>query len=130
MSRARSNAKVIVDDCFERWILQALVDHHGAPWMEAAAGRKSRRVRNGPRDDPQPIDYLAELRQRRLQSCVVRMQRPPERRSHIGILDDLPSIHHGHAMRRLRDHAEIVGDENDGHPHLALQLLEQLEYLR
>ena len=58
------------------------------------------------------------------------MQRPPKRGPHVGILDDLSAVHHRDAIRRLCDHAEIVRDEDDGHAHLALQLLEQLEDLR
>src|SRR5579883_1121750 len=46
------------------------------------------------------------------------------------LLDDLPRIHDGDALRRLGDDAHIVGDENERHAALALQRQQQIEDLR
>ena len=75
LARAPAPRQMIVDDNFEWRILQALLDHHRTTRVEAATCRESRRVGNRPRNDAQPIDHLAELRQRRLQPGVVGMQR-------------------------------------------------------
>ena len=48
----------------------------------------------------------------------------------VGVLDHLAGVHHRHVVRRLRDHPEVVGDEQDAHPRLFLQLLDQVEDLR
>ena len=45
-------------------------------------------------------------------------------------LDDLAALHDVDALGHLADDAEVVGDEQHGHAHLALQLLQQLEDLR
>ena len=45
------------------------------------------------------------------------------------LLDDLPQIHHGHAVRDVTDHGEIVGDEDVGQVELVLDVLEQIDHL-
>ncbi len=45
-------------------------------------------------------------------------------------LDDLAALHDVDALGHLAHDAEVVGDEQHGHAHLALQLLQQLEDLR
>ena len=45
-------------------------------------------------------------------------------------LDDLAVVHHRHPVGDLRDHAEVVGDEQEAHAGLRLQLREQRQDLR
>ena len=40
-------------------------------------------------------------------------------------LDDLPGVHQRHLVRHPRHHAEVVGDQQQPQPALALQVLEQ-----
>ena len=43
------------------------------------------------------------------------------------LLDDLAEIHHDHLVGDLRDHPEVVGDEEHRHAVCALQVLEQVQ---
>ncbi len=43
---------------------------------------------------------------------------------------DLPGVHHDDATRDLGDDTEVVGDEDDGHPELSLELGHEVENLR
>ncbi len=58
------------------------------------------------------------------------MHRPREQRLDIGELHHLAGIHHGDAVGDLRDHAEIVGDEQHRHAVRLLQLGELQQHLR
>src|SRR5437867_8816165 len=44
--------------------------------------------------------------------------------------DDLRAVHHDDPLRGLRDHAHVVCDQQDRHPQLRLQLVQELEDLR
>ena len=44
-------------------------------------------------------------------------------------LDDLAHVHHGHAVGHLGDHAQVVGDHQDRHAEVGLELLQQLQDL-
>ena len=48
----------------------------------------------------------------------------------IGLLDLLAGIHHDHALRGLRDHAEVVRDQDQAHAELFLQVEHKRENLR
>jgi hypothetical protein len=43
--------------------------------------------------------------------------------------DNLPGIHHGHPVTHLGDNPEVMGDEDEGHVGLALQVFEKTEIL-
>jgi hypothetical protein len=45
-------------------------------------------------------------------------------------LDNLSGIHHGHPVTHLGDDAQVMGDEDEGHVGLALQVFEEAEILR
>src|SRR5262249_17567388 len=68
-------------------------------------------------------------RDRAQQALRVRMQRLLEQLAHRRLLDDLGRVHDDHALRRLGDDAHVVGDEQDRHAELGLQLVEELEDL-
>ena len=46
------------------------------------------------------------------------------------LLDDLPGVHHADPVAHRADHAEVVGDEQDGGRGLVAQGLDQVEHLR
>ena len=58
------------------------------------------------------------------------MQRTLEERLRVRDLDDAAEVHHAHAGRDVRDHREVVRDEEVGEPVLALQVLHEVEDLR
>ena len=49
---------------------------------------------------------------------------------HRPFLEHLARVHHDHPVAGFRDHAKIVGDQDDRHPELLLQPVQQLEDLR
>ena len=58
------------------------------------------------------------------------MRGPVEDVVRTALLGDTPGVHDQHVVAGLRDHAEIVRDEDDGHPHLVLEFLHELQDLR
>jgi len=44
-------------------------------------------------------------------------------------LDDLPEVHHGHAVRDVADDGQVVRDEEVREPEIALERLEQVDHL-
>ena len=46
-----------------------------------------------------------------------------------GVLDDLARVHHEHPVGDLGDHAEVVGDDDDGEVALAIEPVDQLQDL-
>src|SRR6185295_10605989 len=48
----------------------------------------------------------------------------------ISALDDAPAVHHMHAIGDIAHHRKIVRYEKIGEPEIALELDEQIEYLR
>ncbi len=102
----------------------------GTTRVKPASDGEVRRVRHAAGNHPEPVLRCPELRQRGLQARRVRVERAPERRAHVAVLDDLPRIHHGDAVGRFGHHAEVVRDQDDRHAELCLQPLQELEYLR
>jgi hypothetical protein len=45
-------------------------------------------------------------------------------------LEHLPGVHHDHPVARLGHHAQVVGDQDDAHPQLGLELVDELQDLR
>jgi hypothetical protein len=58
------------------------------------------------------------------------LARPLEDLGHGTLLDDAAVAHDADPVGELPDHPEIVGDEQDRHAELALQLLQELQDLR
>ena len=58
------------------------------------------------------------------------MQRLLEQLGDRRFFDHLGAVHHDDPLRGLRDHAHVVGDQQDRHPELCLQLVQELEDLR
>ena len=59
------------------------------------------------------------------QPLGVGMQRRFQERRNRRLLNDAPGIHHRNPIRPLRDHAEIMGDQQHRHAHLPAQIGEQ-----
>jgi hypothetical protein len=49
---------------------------------------------------------------------------------HVRLLHDPAEVHHRDLVGYFGDHPEVVGDEDDRHVELALQVLDQLQHLR
>ena len=97
--------------------------HSPAAWRGAAercrewARCRSLSPRSGRRDGMQ-------------QALGIGMARAGEQLPDAGLLDDRPGIHHRHVVGHFRDHAHVVGDEQDRHAELSLQPAHQVEDLR
>ncbi len=108
-------------------------------------GARVERVR-APRVEPAPTGHLVgarhltgdhvqlaalrgRLRHRVEQALGVGVAREREQRVDRRLLHDLARVHHDDAVADLRDDAEVMRDEQHGHPEVALQLAEQLEDL-
>ena len=45
-------------------------------------------------------------------------------------LDHLPEVHDGDPVTHVADYRKVMGDEDQGQPHLALETAQQVEHLR
>ena len=52
-----------------------------------------------------------------------------EQRAGVGLLDDLTGVHHRHPVGHLGHDPEVVGDEDDAHAEIGLELPDELEDL-
>ena len=59
----------------------------------------------------------------------VRVRRAPHDVRDRAGLDDLPRVHHGHAVAHLRDDADVVRDQHHRRPLLPLEALDDVEDL-
>ena len=64
------------------------------------------------------------------QFARIRMLRGAEKLLARGELHQIPGVHHRDPIGHLRHHAQIVGNQQDGHAMLLLQPLQQVEHLR
>ena len=52
-----------------------------------------------------------------------------EQGQHFRRFNDGPGVHHSHLVAHVRDHAHVVGDEQDGRTEVLAEVLETLQYL-
>ena len=64
------------------------------------------------------------------QAHGVGVARRLQQRAHVGLLDDAAQIHHGDVVAELGVDTQVVGDEQDRRPHVALEVLHQAHDLR
>ena len=103
----------------------------GAARVEVAARRAVDQARRRARDRHELLLARAVERRDRLQQAPrVGVLGAGEQQLGRGRLDDPPGVHHRDVVGHLGDHAEVVGDDHDRHPELALQAFEQREDLR
>ena len=101
----------------------------GAARVEGASRGQGREIGWLARDRVQGL-LAAELRHRAEQGARVRVLGGVEQLPHRRLLDDLAGVHHGDLVAHLRDDAQVVGHEDQGHARLALDVLEEVEVLR
>ena len=99
---------------------------------EHAAGRRLADVRQEAGDRVQSAVILAHAATRDTaeQSDRVRVARVLQHGLDRALLDHAAGIEHAHALAHLRNHTEVVADEEHGRVKLALQVLDQIEHLR
>src|SRR5437870_4329868 len=101
----------------------------GAARMEGASRRQVGQVGWLARDRIERL-LAAELRHRAEQGPRVRVLGGVEQLPDGRLLDDLAGVHHGGLVTHLRDDAQVVRHEDEGHARLALDVLEEVEVLR
>ena len=116
----------------ERLVRLAPGTHVRAAIAELAAVQLADRRRHLAWDHPERFarPRAAGNRDAGEQPARVRVQRRREQRRHRRALDDLARVHHRDAIGDARDDAEIVRDQDERHPELALQRLQQVQDLR
>ena len=72
----------------------------------------------------------SKRRDRRHQPFRVRVERIAHDLADLADLGDAPGIHHRHPVRRLGDHAHVMGDEHHRRAMLARQALQHRDDLR
>ncbi len=103
----------------------------GAARVEVTARRTVDQARWRARDRHELLlARTAQRRDRVEQAPRVRVLWAGEQQLGRRGLDDPPGVHHGDVVGHLGDDAEVVRDDHDRHPELALQALEQRENLR
>ena len=98
---------------------------------EMAARRRLQQRRRHPRDRRQALPAVAvDPRDRAQQAPRVGMLRVVEDLVERPLLDDAAGVHDDDAVGDVRDHAEVVGDQDDPGPGLGAELPELVEDLR
>ena len=99
--------------------------------MEGAAPRPVERVGEGAADDRQR-DARRDLEagDGAQQGARVGMLGAVEDVVHRALLHDPSQVHHDHLTGDLGDDAQVVRDEDDGRPVLALELAQEVQHLR
>ena len=99
--------------------------------MEAAARRRVHRAWHiATWKLPRTMAMRIGPRNRRQQRARVGMARLREQHVLRRYLDDLPEIHHRHAVRHVLHHRQIVRDEQIRQTQPRLQVLQQIDHLR
>ena len=108
----------------------ALVGGERAPWREAAGERRPSEVGWKARDRVERLCLvLVGLGNRGQQRLGIGVAHVAEQRQGAGALDLASGVHHDHAVGPAGDHSHVVRDQDDPHPELALELVEQAEDL-
>src|SRR5712692_9216544 len=101
------------------------------PRPEAAAGWRVDWTRHLAAEHD-PLAALARewLRDSRQESLRVRMQRPSVQVRGVADLDDLAEVHDSNPIADVADDGEVVGDKYVSQVEIALELDEEVQYLR
>jgi len=97
---------------------------------KTAAGWKIADARDVAGNGREAVGVAAQFRHGIHQRAGVGMQRSAQEFARGRQLDDLPGIHHGHAVGHVADDAEVVRDEQNRHAEPLLQLAQQIQNLR
>src|ERR1700754_586805 len=109
--------------------LDAYIADKGAARGESAARWERAHVRYHALDGREVRGLAVQARDRAEQADGVGMLWAREQLIHRRALDDLAGIHHRDLVADFGDHAEIVGDENNGRAARRLQLAHQIQNL-
>src|SRR5262245_10987381 len=111
------------------WLLaRASGDGFGTARVKGASRGQRGEVGRLPRDRIEGL-LAAEPGHRAHQGARVGVLGIVEQFTHRRLLDDLAGIHHGHPVAHPGHDAEVVGDEDEGHARLALDVLEEIQIL-
>ena len=110
----------------------AAIVHERAAVGEDAPGDRCPELWEESRDGVQPPGVLADAatRDAAQQADGVRMARVLEDGLDGPFLDEAPPVQHADPVAHLRDHAEVVADEENGRVQLRLQVRDEIEHLR
>src|SRR5690606_20272148 len=100
-----------------------------APRVERAAAGDVEQARRQALDRLQRLALLVQPGQRVEQPDGVRVARCLVHRAGVAVLDDPARVHHRDAVGGLRHHAQVVGDEDQPHLPLVLDLGQQVHDL-
>ena len=113
-----------------RRVLAADVDRERAAGVEVAARRRCERARDlaahGTCREPATGVGLGDRLEQRPR---VRMLRPREHLVRRAGLDDLPEVHDGDPVGDVLDDRQVVGDEDQRHAELALEVADEVQDL-
>src|SRR4051812_49126212 len=99
--------------------------------VEPARGRRVRRARHVAAEYlTAALSARARHRHGRQQRARVRVARMRVEGLAVRDLDDLAEVHHGHAVAHVPHDGEVVRDEHDRQPQLALEVAQQVQDLR
>src|SRR3989442_10056208 len=122
---------VVGADGVDRWVfLHANLHRKRAARRERTPPRQIDQTGRLPFDRDQALLALVEFRNRMQEPPGVRVLRAVEDVLHRGTLHRAPGIHDDHVVARLRDHTQVVGDQDDRHVELVLQLAREVQDLR
>ncbi len=96
---------------------------------EATAVGELDEVRHRARDRRQLVEDLAGDRNRADEAARVGVLRVGEQRPHVRLFDDLTRVHDGDPVAHLGDHAQVMGDEDDGRAGLLLEHAHEVQDL-
>src|SRR3954468_214679 len=113
-----------------RRLVAAAVEDEVAAVRETAFLKHARQRRHLPPDNRELAGTPLWRRKRSEKLLRVRVLGRAEKRFALGQLDDLSGIHDGNAVSHARDDAQIMGNQQERHPSLGLQLGEEIEDLR
>src|SRR3546814_13630558 len=92
-----------------------------ASWVEGAPWWYFGEVGRVARDGPQPLPVPVDLGQAGEKAERVGMPRRTEDRVYLSGFHHAPGVHHDHAIGHLRDQPEVVGDQGQAGPGVALR---------
>src|SRR5208282_1151641 len=102
-----------------------------ASGVEGATRRSIERMGNRPADGRKlDLGHGVDAGNRLQKGLRIGVLRIVKNLIDLALLDHPAQVHDDHVVGHLRDHAEVVRDEHDGHPPFLLDLAQQIQNLR
>src|SRR6267143_4886468 len=108
----------------------ALLESHGAAWMEAATGRGENQVGDRAFDRRAGSPRRVDPGDGGEEALSIGMERVRVELPDLGDLNNVSCVHHGDSVADFGHHREIVGDQDDRRVYFLSEVPEELEYLR